>query len=488
MSNATHGVDTVTTLLDGHSFILRRPYSSQEAKGVLILAIASCISATAVSCLLLAIAVSAYNTRHSTARNLFLRSHVAAYFICMLLCDLAQTAGSIMSMRWYNQMAVVYEPYCTAQGVVKHVSDVGTALWSLIIALNTFWILFLRWKLRKVVLFAAVIGGWSSIGALVTAGPTGIHMTENGPFYAISGLWCWISNEYPSERITLDYMIMFLSALLTFLMYILVFLRLRGNISVHGWRVSIYLRRRALEHSFQSVDTHAVNVAKGMLLYPIGYTVLLLPIAICRFSEWSGHPPSATAVIFSDAIFLLSGFVNVVLFLTTRRVLPANSVFPHSLTKHFQRNPSPHPDPNGVLGTTGTATLTDLEKTGVDAGTPVTVRSYTTAKSSAPRMAFEFAAPPHPPLGGPGVDVAVGVGYYAASKGIMREYDLSSLDSRSTRRGGGERRQYTDSMPPTPPPKDGDTPSLPAAGRPKLTVDIPPSAFRRPPRRGPSLR
>ncbi len=55
--------------------------------------------------------------------------------------------GSIMSIRWVNQSAVSYEPYCTVQGiqkslsevtslivcpssgVVKHISDVGTAYW-----------------------------------------------------------------------------------------------------------------------------------------------------------------------------------------------------------------------------------------------------------------------------------------------------------------------------------------------------------------------
>ncbi|KAL1941111.1 hypothetical protein VTO73DRAFT_7323 [Trametes versicolor] len=360
MTNATSNADTVAKLLEGDLFTLRRPYAPGEETGVLILAIISCISATAVTGLLLAIAISAFNTRKSTSRNLFVRSHVAAYFICMLSCELVQTIGSIMNVRWFSQMAVTYGPYCTTQGVLKHLADVGTAYWSLIIATNTFWILFLRWKLRRVILISAFVGGWSTIGFIVSVGPGLLQKVEKGPFYAISGYWCWISDEYPSERITLDYMIMFLSALLSFIMYILVYLRLRGNIMLHGWRVSFRFGRRSTEYSTRSVDSHAVNVAKSMLLYPLAYTILLLPIAVSRFVEWTGHEVPFAVTIFCDAIFLLSGCVNVALFLTTRRVLPAGSVIPRSISQRF-RTPSRSNTEQSIC-TPSTAAFTDVEK------------------------------------------------------------------------------------------------------------------------------
>lgn len=88
----------------------------------------------------------------------------------------------------------------------------------------------------------------------------------------------------------------------------------------------------------------------------MAYTVLLLPIAACRFAEWSGHQVPFGATIFrfavsfvaqtvwylsyndltySDSVFLLSGFVNVVLFLTTRRVLPMHTVLPRRVSTLF---------------------------------------------------------------------------------------------------------------------------------------------------------
>ena len=55
-----------------------------------------------------------------------------------------------------------------------------------IIALNTFWILFLRWKLKRYVLVVAMLGGWSAIGAFITAGPASIQQVPNGPFCELS--------------------------------------------------------------------------------------------------------------------------------------------------------------------------------------------------------------------------------------------------------------------------------------------------------------
>ncbi|TBU49185.1 hypothetical protein BD309DRAFT_852116 [Dichomitus squalens] len=338
--------DVLRTLPNGQPLVISQYYAAGETSGVVVLAVISCTSAIAVACLLTAIAISAWNTRKLSSPTLFVRSHVAAYFVSLLLCEIVQTIGSIMSIRWVQERAVSYGPYCTVQGVLKQIADVGTAYWYVnfrsIIALNTFCILFLRWRLGRYVLISTMIIGWSTIGAIITSGPTAIQRVDAGPFCksnfydAISGYWCWISDQYPSERITLDYLIMFLSALLSFVMYSLVFLRLRGNILVHGWHVSFHLRPECSEGSPKSIDTHVMNIAKGMLLYPVAYTILLLPIAICRFAEWTGHNVSFAATISSDAIFLLSGIVNVVLFLTTRRVLPLHSVLPKTVSSLFR--------------------------------------------------------------------------------------------------------------------------------------------------------
>jgi hypothetical protein len=70
------------------------------------------------------------------------------------------------------------------------------------------------------------------------------------------------------------------------------------------------------------VESHLTTVAKQMLWYPIAYTVLVLPIAAARFSTFTGASVPFAVTIFTAAVFMLTGFVNAVLFCLTRNVLP----------------------------------------------------------------------------------------------------------------------------------------------------------------------
>lgn len=317
-----------TKLPDGSDLVLNLGYSSQEAHGITALVVISCFSLVAVVGLMGAIAISAYNTRSSQDQHLFVRTHVFAYFLCILTCDLLQAIGSVMNSAWIRQGSVSLGDYCTAQAVIKHMADVASAFWSLVIAIHTFCLIVLSIKLRQFVLWTTMFGGWSAIFAVVIAGPASLETYEKGPFFTISGYWCWISPDYAAERITLDYMIMFLSALSSFTLYTLIYLKLRGNLVVDGTKTR-FVRVSAEDLAnwrTRRLEDESMQIAKQMLLYPIAYVILLLPIAITRFATWGGHEIPFAWTIFSDAVFLCSGFINVTLFLSTRPVLPPKSV------------------------------------------------------------------------------------------------------------------------------------------------------------------
>jgi hypothetical protein len=80
-------------------------------------------------------------------------------------------------------------------------------------------------------------------------------------------------------------------------------------------------------------------------LLQVAYTIVILPIAAARFSDWAGDDVPFEVTMFwsvslpvnidlrfswesfiSDTVFLLSGIINVTLFTTTRNILPAGSV------------------------------------------------------------------------------------------------------------------------------------------------------------------
>jgi len=248
---------------------------------------------------------------------------------------------------------VEHGQFCTAQGVLKHLSDIGSATWSLVIAGQTFSLLFYQLHSPRWV-------GWAVLGftnalliMLIFLGPAVYKTKTNGDFFGISGYWCWITPEYDQAQFTLDYMILIISASLSFILYALVFLRLRGNVVVTGWHV----RFRMLEKDESGwrgrahADSRALSIARQMILYPVAYTILFLPIAVLRMCEWTGHPVSFAVTIFCDSIFLLGGVVNVVLFCTIRKVIPIREVTTALFTgKVFQTQEKSPTDSTWFIG------------------------------------------------------------------------------------------------------------------------------------------
>jgi len=126
---------------------------------------------------------------------------------------------------------------------------------------------------------------------------------------------------------------MFASVGLSFILYLLVFFRLRGNITVSaGYKVHSHRRPKArvgrtntgayIVTDDRRVESHLTTVATRMLWHPIAYTVLVLPFAVARCSTFSGASVPFLVTTSVTAIFVLGGFVNAVLFCTTRNVLP----------------------------------------------------------------------------------------------------------------------------------------------------------------------
>lgn len=344
-----YNVNTTVLLPNGSQLITYLEYGNKEHGGISVLVAISSMSLVAVVGLLLLIGFSAFKTRSSLDQHLFIRTHCAAYFISLLLMDLLQATGSLMNARWIAYGGVTAGDYCTVQAIIKTASDVGTAFWTFAIALHTFFLLFLKIKPSTVVLWGTLVSGWSAIIAILLVGPTTRHLEKRGPFYTVSGYWCWISPNFPRSRVVLDYMLMFITAFLCFVLYSLLFLRLRGNIELDGYRWKFRRVSKAWGGIAKASD-QTMLIAKQMLLYPIAYTVLVVPMAACRFAR--GNIPFE-ATIFSAAIFLLSGLVNVSLFMAISR-----SCVPVRLNKSLISAPKLNVTPaDAEEGNIGTETI-----------------------------------------------------------------------------------------------------------------------------------
>ncbi|ETW87365.1 hypothetical protein HETIRDRAFT_431723 [Heterobasidion irregulare TC 32-1] len=239
------------------------PLSVEERFGLLFIVEASSLSASAVLVLLSYLVYSASTIRKGAHQRWRIESPLHYYFLNLMLCDLIQSAGGMLSIRWiveavsthcpyctiwlglleliswtYSIQRVTEGPFCTAQGIMKHVGDVGTALSTLTITVYTFIVLAFRWKpyRRPRSYLVAVVIVWIFIILAVA-----INIGVNGAnrFYGNTGSWCWIAAEYHVQRLVLDYVWMWTAAFFSIVLYVPLYFILRGSFVLEGWALRI---------------------------------------------------------------------------------------------------------------------------------------------------------------------------------------------------------------------------------------------------------
>lgn len=73
---------------------------------------------------LLALQLSIVRTPRSSDETLFIRSHIAMYFVSLLICNFDQAIGGLLNITWLVESRVYDSVACTAQGVIKQISNV----------------------------------------------------------------------------------------------------------------------------------------------------------------------------------------------------------------------------------------------------------------------------------------------------------------------------------------------------------------------------
>jgi hypothetical protein len=89
--------------------------------------------------------MNGYSFAHTSGKpslhdhHVYLSRPKSALVICLLSTDLIQGLSGIMTLVWVRNGQVSSGTICTAQAVLLHIGDVGTAFWNAIIAGHTFW-------------------------------------------------------------------------------------------------------------------------------------------------------------------------------------------------------------------------------------------------------------------------------------------------------------------------------------------------------------
>ncbi|KAK6437622.1 hypothetical protein LTR95_006184 [Oleoguttula sp. CCFEE 5521] len=236
-------------------------------------------------------------------------------FLNLVFADLLQATAFLISFYWIQRDAILAPTNaCTAQGFMLHFGDVASAFFVLSIAIHTYTTAALGHRIQYN-MFALGIGiCWAMALLLTVLGPA----MYGRKYFVRAGAWCWVSNDYETERLALHYVWLFLAEFGLVIIYLLTFFSLRR-------KTHRLFADQASSGSVPNQTTiRAVNrITKLMMLYPIVYVTLTIPISSVRMWSMAHHGQSVADVTACTVGALLAscGWVDSLLYTLTRKRL-----------------------------------------------------------------------------------------------------------------------------------------------------------------------
>lgn len=135
---------------------------------------------------------------------------------------------------------------------------------------------------------------------------------------------CWVNRAYQELRFVLHYLWIFIALALTSALYLIVFLYIRKIANANPENNSLQ-RPPHIKRGFSSMAVRrrdaALDYAKKQtfLLYPIIYVCCTMPLAAGRVASMAGSNPSLGYFCFAAAMIASNGWLDVLLYATTRR-------------------------------------------------------------------------------------------------------------------------------------------------------------------------
>ncbi|KAK7513317.1 G protein-coupled glucose receptor regulating Gpa2-domain-containing protein [Phyllosticta citriasiana] len=232
----------------------------------------------------------------------------------LLLADLQQAVSFIISFHWIQQDRMLApSPACNAQAWLVQIGDVSSGMFVLAIALHTFWGIVKGRQLPYRTFICTTVSVWTVAVLLSILGP----ILHGSKYFTAAGAWCWVSTDYETERLWLHYIWIFTIEFGTVLIYIIIFIYLRRQLAA------------VLNAGSGSATHHRINrAARYMLIYPITYVILTLPLAAGRMAAMTGHNLPNTYFAIAGMLMTSCGWIDVFLYTLTRRVLVSNELDP----------------------------------------------------------------------------------------------------------------------------------------------------------------
>ncbi|KAF3356959.1 hypothetical protein VDGD_04720 [Verticillium dahliae] len=239
----------------------------------------------------------------------------------LLFADIQQALAFLLNAAWLRKDAIrAGTSMCWAQGWFVSTGDLASSVFIFLIAMHTYLGVVRGHRMAMWAFYTTIIGGWAFtyLTAII-----GVIITNNGAsvggLYVRAGAWCWINSAYQDIRLFLHYLWIFLSLGITSAFYILIFFHIpkatlaasREEHQGHNKQnLAAPLHRRSLiDHASQ----------RTFLLYPFIYVICTTPLAAGRVASMAGATPSLAYFCFSGSMIACNGWLDVLLYATTRR-------------------------------------------------------------------------------------------------------------------------------------------------------------------------
>ncbi|ETW82875.1 hypothetical protein HETIRDRAFT_38489, partial [Heterobasidion irregulare TC 32-1] len=269
------------------------------------------------------IIISLFNNgagRRPSRSGFFFKTHLGQFAACLLGSYLLSSISGILSARWLMDGGVTQGTLCIAQAVLTGMGGFGSAYFIVAMGVHTFNTLVLRHRQPNWLIAAFLMLG---LIGMIAIGPSSASNIKSGPVYGSAGAMCAITESYPTLRLILRLLPMFTAALLSTVIYSLIFLILRGTLVINGGlRLNLDAPSRWTTHdSVEGYQRFLNSIARSMLWYRISFVLFLVPSSIIQLMDISDVHVSFGVLSFAYILELLLGVVNVIILYNVLRVL-----------------------------------------------------------------------------------------------------------------------------------------------------------------------
>ncbi|KAF9237638.1 hypothetical protein BU15DRAFT_75834 [Melanogaster broomeanus] len=300
------------------------PLSLAQSRGLIVVAVFALLSALALafiaSRVIRLVAIPFIRGDNSTRRapeNLFFRTQLGHYAASLVLSNAFITAAGLIEFSWVTRSLMGHGSLCSAQATLMQIGIWSTCYFMVALGVHTCNSLVFR--IRQVTWLSSVVVaiGWA-IAFVAALAPMQKHN-----IYVPIGISCGIAPVYPTEVFILEAFPIILGAVLSVVVYSLIFLVLHGRVSIKdGLQFSIKApttMERALR--FRRVPQVYRCHCSNYVLVSFSFHGLLTAIVPHPSVDIHRAPGLLCLDVFAHICCFMLGFVNVGLLYNTFRVI-----------------------------------------------------------------------------------------------------------------------------------------------------------------------